>query len=476
MNKLSKQQALLVLKEAQRRNAQKLIPQKLIDSAFPEQRRFLLDNKRLKALICPRRSAKSYTAALHVIKDCIEQPNVTCGLIGLTRQSIKDIFWRHILVPIFNEFNISYEPNLSELAITFSNGSRLFLAGADASQDEMLKFLGQKYKTVAVDEASMYRIDLHELIYSVLKPATQDYLGTVLLMGTPSNFTHGLFYDLTFDSKNMEDRRGWNIHHWTPLENPYVRDNHLIEVAELIRDFPEIETTAKFLQHYKGLWAKDEDVLVYKYPQSSIVDLIPSSKYHYVLGIDLGFNDATAFIVACYNFQDKITYFSHAEKHEKLLIDDVATIAHKLNDQYSFDTMVIDGANKQAVETLKQRYNLPLINADKTSKIDHIRIMNSELLKKKIKIVAPGCNELLTEYDNLVWNERKLKDKVYAEHPLCDNHLADAALYAWRFTYSYLAEEPEKPIAPNSEEALDKFWEQEALKILHKEEKPFWEE
>ena len=49
------------------------------------------------------------------------------------------------------------------------------------------------------------------------------------------------------------------------------------------------------------------------------------------------------------------------------------------------------------------------------------------------KAAAP----LMDEYSQLIWDERSQRRE---EHPAAPNHCADAALYAWRHCYQYLAE------------------------------------
>src|SRR6267378_4269873 len=95
-----------------------------------------------------------------------------------------------------------------------------------------------------------------------------------------------------------------------------------------------------------------------------------------------------------------------------------------------------DGANKQAVEEMRRRHELPLRAADKTGKSDFIEIMNGEFIQARLKLNPIRCSQLADEYAGLIWDERSVKRE---EHPNCANDLADAALYAWRLCYSYLS-------------------------------------
>jgi hypothetical protein len=134
-------------------------------------------------------------------------------------------------------------------------------------------------------------------------------------------------------------------------------------------------------------------------------------------------------------------------------ITDVASKIKQLKDKYNIHKVIIDGANKQAVVEIQKRHNTPLITADKRGKTDFIEIMNSELILARIKLLTQNCTPLIDEWQNLVWKAKAgklVQPKV--ENPSCDNHLADAALYAWRHCYQYLGEAPRLKPKPNTPE------------------------
>src|SRR5205085_11845215 len=63
-------------------------------------------------------------------------------------------------------------------------------------------------------------------------------------------------------------------------------------------------------------------------------------------------------------------------------------------------------ANKQAVEEMRRRHDLPLRAADKTGKSDFIEIMNGEFIQGRIKLRGASCSQLAEEYAGLIWDER----------------------------------------------------------------------
>jgi hypothetical protein len=163
-----------------------------------------------------------------------------------------------------------------------------------------------------------------------------------------------------------------------------------------------------------------------------------------VLGIDLGFNDATALVLLAYHENDPHTYIVKADKWRGLTISDAADKIRLWMSDYPVGYFIVDGANKQAVEEIVRHHQLPLQAADKHDKVSFIRIMNSGFGTGKIKVFTLNSQPLIEEYDKTIWNRRAMERGIYKEdlsfHPDC----ADAALYAYRFCYSY-ASQPLRP-------------------------------
>lgn len=417
----------------------------ILDPNFKHQNQFIADPAKLKAAWCTRRSAKSYTGGLYLVKDCLENPGVSCLYIALTRMSAKAIIWKDILKNIDLKHDLGIKFNESELTATFPNGSIIYVTGVDADEDEMNKLLGKKYKLCVLDEASLYTINLRQLIYGILKPAVADYRGTICLVGTASNVTKGLFFDIT-----NKTEPGWSVHAWTAYDNPYIKKQWEEEIEDIKRTRPLFMQTALFKQWYLNEWVIDETKLVYKFNKATNLGVLPNvhgKGWIFVLGIDLGYSpDPSAFVVCAYNRYDKVLHIIETYKKIEMDITDVANKIIEYKQRYDIITTVIDNANKQAVEEMQRRHGLALRAADKTGKSDFIGIMNDEFIQNKIKVVST-CNDLIAEYETLVWQEEAGEIKLpRKEHPNLPNHCADGALYAWRYCYQYLSEAQTDPI------------------------------
>lgn len=443
------------------------------DCAFDKQSAFIEDPSRLKGLFTTRRGAKSYADGIYLIKEADETESCNCLFLGLTRLSAKGIIWKDILKDIDRKNNLGIVFNETELTATTTNGSVIYVAGVDVDENERKKLFGRKYKLIVIDEAALFDIDLYDLVYVVLRPSVTDLRGTIVMSGMASNQTRGLFYDITTGKE-----AGWSLHQWSAFDNPHVAKQWQEELDFIAKNQPLLMETTRFKQAYLNQWVVDDEAKVYRYnPSSNRVLNLPRGldNFHYVLGVDLAHSpDSTAFVVSCYNELDPTLYITYARKHLKMDITAACDEVHRLDRKYNFDVKVVDGANKMAVEEMNNRqHNCGLIPADKTGKVDFIRLMNDEFIQGKIKLLPeaynkhePNVDSLDDEYGVLVWvtDNGKVKEPR-KEHPGIHNDLCDAALYNWRYCYSYLFKAPKKEPELTSQER----WEGDHLKRMEEE-------
>lgn len=437
------------------------LPPSFGDSAFAEQQAFLDDPAPMRVVLCTRRSGKTYGGGLALFRAAFARPGVSCLYVALTRASAKRIAWKDVLKTIDREQQLGCRFNETELSVTLPNGSVIYLLGMDADEGEKEKALGQKFASVVIDEAASFSIDLEELVFGVLKPAVADYRGQISMIGTPGNLKRGLFYELT-EGQDPGDPgrwsvRGWSGHRWSARDNPHMRDKWAAEVEDLTASNPRIAETPLFRQHYLGQWVVDDDARVYKFEagrngyRGELPTIPGRGRWHYVVGLDLGFADSTAWVVAAYHDHDRRLHIVEALKADGLDVTDVAQRTRALLGRYEVDRIVVDGANKQAVEELRRRHDLPLTAADKTAKADFVELMNGDLISGNVRVELEAASILVDEWAGLVWDQRVVGRRV--EHPACPNHASDAALYAWRHCYAYLAEPARGPRpAPGSPE------------------------
>ncbi len=203
------------------------------------------------------------------------------------------------------------------------------------------------------------------------------------------------------------------------------------------------------------MWVTDDDRRVYRYVvgRNDYRELpkYATGRWNYVLGIDLGFNDDTAIVCVGWHDHDRTAYIIDCDKKPGLDITDAANWIRSWMRLYDSPYVVVDGANKQAVEEMRRRHGLPLIAADKRGKEDFTDLMNAEFAKGAIKL-SPDCDALRDEYAHLSWDERAWKRGKRIEDPKAASHLCDAAAYAWRFSATYLSDDEPVEIARGTAE------------------------
>lgn len=422
-------------------------------AGFIEQRKFIDDPARHKALHCTRRAAKSFTAGLYMVETALKFPGSNCLFIGLTRQSALDIIMKDILKVIDRRHELLIHFNNASLDCTLPNGSVIRITGVDVSEDEMNKLLGKKYKLVCIDEASLYTINLRHLVYDILGPAMADEKGTICLFGTSSNFTQGLFFDITTGKEP-----GWSIHRWSALQNPHI--DWQAQLDDIKANRPLYMETPQFRQWYLNEWVIETDKLVYKFnPNRNLFRDLPhpnSKGWHYVLSCDLGWEDDTAIVLSAYHENDPSFYVLRTFAQKHMTFDRVeAKLLEFLNDpKYPCNSVIIDGANKQGVETMTMRSNILFEYADKLGKADHIEILNGDLIQGRVKIQADE-HDLIDEMMALVW--KTSGDKIIypkKEHPSLPNHRCDAMLYGWFNGYHFLSTPAKKALMPGTAEYI----------------------
>lgn len=447
------------------------------DANFAKQTEFLKDESRFKLALCTRRAGKTEGACRDMLQQCANKPGVVCIFFGRTRLSAKNVAWR-ILRKYIDKFQLAVDINKTELSITFSNGSQIFLAGVDATADERDKYLGMALYRIYIDECASHRQDLFELVCGVIMPALVDHDGTVVLLGTPGNFTKGLFYRLS-SGKPAPTDPPCSVHKWTAFDNPYMAAKWTAEIEKIRRERPGFMATPLFAQHYLGQWVVDDARRIYHFDDEKNLFKLPlapeASPWTYVIGVDLGYEDDTAFVVGAYSVKDPTLRVVYAYKKKGMDITSVAQHTKNLLERFGDKSVVvIDNAAKQSVMEMVKRHDLALIPAQKQEKATFQALLDSDLIEGKVKIAEGDlCNPLVDEICRLIKAEPKPGQTVFKEDPNCDNHLCDAFLYMWRHTFAFLGRVPDPvvdPLSPRGLAAEAKALEEQAKKRFDKEE------
>lgn len=450
------------------------------------------------------------------------RPGTRILVISLTLKSTRDNYWSSAPGGIFaqNErYGLGLRFHHTDLSWLHENGSRGRLAGAETLGDiERIRGALAEADVAIVDECKSFSPELlNQLIRDVLLPGLMTRDGILVLGGTPGSIPVGTFYEATWPAARTNDNLPtcipvddynapayrelsdgqkealWRLHTWNIQDNTGTErtrrqwDRALLDKARAgwSDDHPA------WRREYLGEWVTDATDLVYAYagarasgtqvnwhpekskqnPSGLPLDLGP---WRFVLGIDLGYVDDSAFVLCAYSEQTKELRHVYDYKSPGMTMDDFFDEVFSVIEKYGRpDAIVADtagGGSKMLVETLNQRYGLGIEPAKKTEKQDHIELVNSDFLAGRIKII-PG-SDLAHELEGLQWDLSRDSKLVLArtgrlrEDPQCPNHLCDALLYLYRYSYHFWSE---APAARGPERGTADYWaklEREQLEAM----------
>jgi len=462
-----KKKAFLAAQELERRRS-KLGP--VVDMSFKEQALFVLDNSRFIAAQTTRRSGKSTGLGYKFFSVARKHKGVMLPYITLTRDSARNIVWP-ILKEINEKNNLGAVFTESNLTVTLPNESTIKLFGAD-QKNFIERLRGIKTPFAGIDEAQSFRTHIEKLVDDILTPAIADYSdGQLAVTGTPGPVPKGYFFDVS------HSKFGFNTHKWSVYQNPYMPNIQSV-VDDIKSKKGWTDDNPTYRREWLGEWVADEDALVYKFSKDlNVIDEVKNQKdSFYVLGVDLGYDpDPSAFVLCSYHKHDNRMFILSAHKQHEMTVSDVAERIKYYMKQYPTLRVVADlGAQGKMIgEEIKQRYGIPIEASDKHGKSGFIEIMNSDLRKGLVQVLRGTTEDLQEEWMNLIWDsekEQRVEDSRY------DNHLSDGALYAWRYCYNFASTSAPVIHKPNTNEAMDDWWEREAQRLRNqlKEEKEEW--
>jgi hypothetical protein len=362
---------------------------------------------------------------------------------------------------------IPHEYYKAELRFVLGNGSHIVLTGAGDSSRDIQKLLGVAYDLVVIDEAQSFPAHLKELIYDVLLITIAEKRGKIRVIGTPGIVATGFFYDI---ATGAETSRHWDTHHWSWMDNKAVRDLIEEQIERMVTANPLVTETPAYRRNYEGEWVADADNLVYRYSvgrngpsRGSDQGVGSVALEHYCLGVDLGFKDATAFVLIGWGASSPNAYIVSSFKKSGMIPSEIAKVIQDFHNKYpSIIKTVVDegGLGKSIAEEWRRRYLLAVTPAKKTDKRLFIDEINGMFIEGRIQLL-PGNEELIDELKSLVWLDGERKH----ENPACDNHLTDSCLYALREAraYLYTPPVPEPDPIKAQEEALLREHEQRVL-------------
>jgi len=434
---------------------------------FQEQLAFVQDSNPFKVAVCSRRAGKTTACAAHLLHTALNNPDSTNLYITLSSVSGKRIIWKEFKKILKSCAIKDVKLNEIELSLTFKNGATIYVVGAkDASEIE--KFRGMAMKLVYIDECQSFKSYIEELIDDIIGPALIDYAGSLVLIGTPGPIPVGYFHKCSTDTSNT-----WSKHHWTYWQNPFIPITSKMTHQQVF----DREMKRRGITNYQdpsvqrewfGKWVLDTNSLLYRYDEAKNhyqkrPDL--PGKWHYILGIDIGFDDADALAVLAYHDSSPDTYLVDELVTAKQGLTELVQQVQQLQSKYDITKMVMDmgGLGKKMGEEMIRRYQIPVEAADKARKMETVEFLNDAMRTGRFKAKSASRfaqDTYLVEIDRDKSTPERIKVSDRYHSDICD-----AVLYAFKFSPAYAYQAPIEKPKPGSPEWLkaqsNEMWEAE---------------
>lgn len=379
--------------------------------------------------------------------------------ITLSRSNAKKIIWPELL-EINRVYKLGAIPNESDLSLKFRGKSVVYVSGAK-DKTEIEKFRGLPIRLAIIDEAQAFREYIRELIDEVISKALYDYSGTLCLTGTPGPIPSGFFHESAISET-------WSHHTWTMFDNPWLVKKSGKTPQELLQrdltlkgvtiDDPTIQ------RECFAKWASDSNALVFRYDEARnnyTKETGKSGNWNYVIGVDLGFDDADAIAVIGWDEKEPGSYLVEERIETKQGITELSNQLSQLIAKYNPNRIVMDtgGLGKKIAEEIRKRFQIPVVAAEKSRKLEFIELLNDAMrtgrffAKKDSSFVE---DSRLVEWDR-EGGQLKISDSFHSD-------ICDAVLYAFRESLHWLHE----PEIPGPKISTPAWFEAEEKKIVER--------
>jgi len=393
------------------------LKKRVAEALHVKQRAFACDSCKRLAAQAGRRAGKSTGLAGRFFLTAIDNPTECSVFIAISAARANEIIGT-ALRTIGKAIDWEPKPTsrAGQLYWIFPNGHKLWVAGCKNKADAE-KFRGSRYAGAAVDECDSMRRHLQYLVEDILDPALMDLDGWLALTGTPGVTPTGYFHAITTGEDKIQS---WPTYHWTALDNPFLKDP-----AGYLRRRREAlglsETSPTYRREWLGEWVLDLESLCYPYDaaRNAIEGPLTGHDWRYVLAIDLGVVDDTAFALLAYRARDPVIRVVETRTYHNSTPSSIGLRVGEWRARYPGARIIADtgGIGKGFTAEWAARYGIfcePAHKADCAAQI----VLTGDLIRTgALKIHLPGCDTLARQWCVLPWNpDRTGHDPAYEDH------------------------------------------------------------
>ena len=356
-------------------------------------------------------------------------------------KKVKSLYWNRIMA-LSDRYGYDFTENKSEDIIRTPAGNRIFFKSIrDKAVIEWAR--GERFKFALIDEAQTATdSNLRELVDYSLGPAMSDLGGKIVMAGTPPPVHKGIWWEW------RNGAPGVRVYALDYMKNtflsPELREAYLDRVRSR-RGLIKGQEDAKFRNEYFDAMVEDFQSLVFRYDLKKNnyekID-IPLSERNYVVGYDIGYDDADAICVLCYSFHSSKVYLIEEHVGTKQTLAEPTKVLKELQTKYNNPAIIVDtgGLGKKIGQELLHRYQLNILPAEKSDKGGWLHTMRDSLHRGDLKILRGS--HAVDEMRLSQWNDKQDGFDPKGYHP----DLLDALLYSYRNIHNYVNMEKEKVI------------------------------
>mgnify|MGYP001466583999 FL=1 len=375
------------------------------------------------------RSGKSYASMLRWILYCIYGPAGDLMMVGKTNTSI----YRNVIKPMIELIgaDAQYYSGKQEMSLW---GRTIYIVGANDERAQG-KIQGSTLAGAYVDEASLIPESFFKMLLSRLSIPDSKLFCTT----NPDSPFHWLKTDFIDRKDELNDVD-------LAQDGVDTKLRHLASWSFLMEDNPSLTEDYKtqLKREYRGLWYKRYIEGQWVLAEGTIYDffdmdlhtikLPPGPALYYIVGIDYGTINPTAFTLIGYNphlfpnmWLEKECYWDSRKQNRQKTDSEFAADLKKFIQGYIVKALYIDpSAASFKVEMRKQ--GIDKVFDAENDVLDGIRFQ-SLLISNGTYKICRNCTHAIKEYSQYRWDDKSVR--LGEDKPLKENdHVSDSQRYA----------------------------------------------
>lgn len=325
-----------------------------------------------------------------------------------------------------NMFDIELRrSNAKDKVIELENGS-IVRMGSVSQVDSVV---GRSYDFIIFDEAAL-NDDGAKAFHIQLRPTLDKLNSKAIFISTPRG--KNWFYEFWMRGYdyNVEKGQPQKFPTWCSIRSTW-KDNPRAKLQD-VEDARASMSKAEFAQEYEADFvALEGQIYELKDKQIIEVDKDQIDVWDTIAGLDIGFRDPTAMIVALTDGHNY--YIIDEDQFVPKATSEIAEMVQGRINNHDMDFIYIDSAAKQTAVDLAYEYDISTLKAKK-DQLPGIGYVQS-LIEHDRVFVDESCTNVIATLQNYRWDEREGLINERAKHDqFC--HIADAIRYAF-YSHSY---------------------------------------